>query len=153
MRIISSTTGPEEAGVEPVFAVAEAAERVEALKRLVREVMAPPSIEQYAARLVRASQPQNSRFIGNTADSVHEEVVNRYVTFGSSPRGAQALILGAKVRALLDGRANVAREDLEHIAVPALAHRMMLNYAAHSDGIDAVHIVERVIHTVRSARA
>jgi len=152
-RIISSTTGPEEAGVEPVFAVAEAAGRVEALKRLVREVMAPPSIEQYAARLVRASQPQNSRFIGNTADSIHEEVVNRYVTFGSSPRGAQALILGAKVRALLDGRANVAREDLEHIAVPALAHRMMLNYAAHSDGIDAAHVVERVIHTVRSARA
>ncbi len=152
-RIISSTTGPEEAGVEPVFALNEAAERVEALKRLVREVLAPPSIEQYAARLVRATQPQNSRFIGNTADAIHDEIVNRYVMFGSSPRGAQALILGAKVRALLDGRANVAREDLERISVPALAHRVMLNYAAHSDGIDAVHIVERVVQTVRAARA
>jgi MoxR-like ATPase len=79
-------------------------------------------------------------------------MVNRYVMFGSSPRGAQALILGGKVRALLDGRANVAREDIEAIAVSALAHRIMLNYAAQSDGIDAAHIVERVLKSVRAAR-
>jgi MoxR-like ATPase len=151
-RIISSTTGPEEAGVEPVFAAGEAAERVEALKRLVREVMVSPSLEQYAARIVRATQPRNSRFINNAAPGVHDEMVNRYVLFGSSPRGAQALILGGKVLALLDGRANVAREDIEHIAVPALAHRAMLNYAAHSDGIDGVQIIERVVRSVRQAR-
>jgi MoxR-like ATPase len=151
-RIISSTTGPEEAGVEPVFAAGEAAERVEALKRLVREVMVSPSLEQYAARIVRATQPRNSRFINNATPGVHDEMVNRYVLFGSSPRGAQALILGGKVLALLDGRANVAREDIEHIAVPALAHRAMLNYAAHSDGIDGVQIIERVVRSVRQAR-
>ena len=66
--------------------------------------------------MVRATQPQNSRFVTDEAKAVHDETVNRYVMFGSSPRGAQALILGAKVRALLDGRANVAREDIEHVA-------------------------------------
>ena len=151
-RIISSTTGPDEAGIEAVFPSSEAPERIEALKRLVREVMVAPAIEIYAARLVRATQPQNSRFVAAEAKSVHDEMVNRYVMFGSSPRGAQALILGAKVRALLDGRANIAREDVEAVAVSSLAHRIMLNYAAHSDGIDAAHIVERVIKSVRAAR-
>jgi MoxR-like ATPase len=151
-RIISSTTGPEEAGIEAVFHHAEAPERIEALKKLVREVMAAPAMEIYAARLVRATQPQNSRFVTDEARGVHDEMVNRYVMFGSSPRGAQALILGAKVRALLDGRANIARDDIERVAVAALAHRIMLNYAALSDGIDAAHIVERVIKSVRAAK-
>jgi MoxR-like ATPase len=152
VRIVSTTTGPEEAGVEPVFAAAEAAERIESLKRLVRSVIAAPAIEHYAARMTRATQPQNSRFVSGTGRDGHEEAVNRYVTFGSSPRGAQALILGAKVRALLDGRANVAREDIEQTAPSALIHRIMLNYAAHSDAVDAAHVVERVIEHVRSAR-
>jgi len=152
VRIISTTTGPEEAGVQAVFPAEEAAIRIESLKKLVRNVIAAPAIEQYAARMVRATQPQNSRFVADSPRAVHEESVNRYVMFGSSPRGAQALILGAKVRALLDGRANVAREDIEQVAPAALAHRIMLNYAAHSDGIDAAHIVERVIKSVHSAR-
>jgi MoxR-like ATPase len=151
-RIISSTTGPEDAGIEPVFTEQDAPLQIESLKRLVREVMAAPAMEQYAARIVRATQPQNSRFVTDEAKAVHDEMVNRYVMFGSSPRGAQALILGGKVRALLDGRANVAREDIEAIAVSALAHRIMLNYAAQSDGIDAAHIVERVLKSVRAAR-
>jgi MoxR-like ATPase len=151
-RIISSTTGPEEAGIEPVFAVSEAPDQIEALKRLVRDVMAAPAMETYAARIVRATQPQNSRFVTDEGKAIHDEMVNRYVMFGSSPRGAQALILGAKVRALLDGRANIAREDIETIAVSALAHRIMLNYAAHSDSIEASHIVERVVKSVRAAR-
>jgi MoxR-like ATPase len=153
VRIISTTTGPEEAGVEPVFTPAEAAGRVEALKRLVRSVIAAPAMESYAARIVRATQPQNSKFVvGGDGAAVHDEIVNRYVMFGSSPRGAQALILAGKVLALLDGRANVGREDIEGVAVSALAHRIMLNYAAHSDGIEAAHVVERVVKSVRAAR-
>jgi MoxR-like ATPase len=151
-QIIASTTGPEEAGIEAVFHATEAPGRIEALKRLVREVMVAPAMETYAARLVRTTQPQNSRFVTEEAGAVHDEMVNRYVMFGSSPRGAQALILGAKVHALLDGRANIAREDIEHVAVAALAHRIILNYAALSDGIDAAHIVERVIRSVRAGK-
>ncbi|MGH8013901.1 MAG: AAA family ATPase [Candidatus Binataceae bacterium] len=152
VRIISSTTGPEEAGIAPVFAAAEAAQRIEALKRLVREVIVAPPLEQYAARMVRATQPQHSRVLGEQAGPVHIPQVNQYVSFGASPRGAQALIMGGKVKALLEGRANISYDDIEQIAPAALEHRIMLNYAAHSDNIDATHIVEQVVKAVRTTR-
>jgi MoxR-like ATPase len=153
VRIIGSTTGPEEAGVEPVFEPAEAAQRIEGLKRLVREVLVAPPIEQYAARLVRATQPANSRVIGDLHSPIVVNEVNRYVSFGASPRGALALILGAKVRAMLDGRANISYDDIDRVAPAALEHRIMLNYAAHSDNVDAEHIVEQVIKAARTSRA
>jgi MoxR-like ATPase len=153
VRIIGSTTGPEEAGVEPVLELAEAAQRIEGLKRLVREVLVAPTIERYAARLVRATQPSNSRVIGDLHSPIVVDEVNRYVSFGASPRGALALILGAKVRAMLDGRANIAYDDIDRVAPAALEHRIMLNYAAHSDNVDAEHIVEQVIKAARTSRA
>jgi MoxR-like ATPase len=152
VRIISATTGPEEAGVEPVFAADEAPLQIEALKRLVREVIVAPPLEQYAARMVRATQPQNSRVLGDLHAPVVVDAVNRYVSFGSSPRGAQALIFGAKVRALLDGRANISYDEIDRMAPAALEHRIMLNYAAHSDSVDAVHIVEQVVKAVQGSR-
>jgi MoxR-like ATPase len=152
VRIISSTTGADGSGVEPAFPVAEAAHRIEGLKRLVREVIVAPALEQYAARMVRATQPENSRILGDMRAPVHVDAVNRYVSFGSSPRGAQALILGAKVRALLDGRANISFDDIDRIAPAALEHRIMLNYAAHSDNVDTARIVEQVVKAVRQAR-
>jgi MoxR-like ATPase len=152
VRIVNATTGPEDAGVEAIFPVTEAASRVEALKRLVREVMAAPVVEQYAARMVRATQPENSRVLGDLHSPVHVDAVNRYVSFGSSPRGAQALIMGSKVRALLDGRANIDYDDVDQIAPAALEHRIMLNYAAHSDSVDGASIVEQVVKAVRATR-
>jgi MoxR-like ATPase len=152
VKIAAATTGPIEVTVQPVFSADEAAERIEGLKRLVREVVVAPEIERYAARMVRATQPSNSRFISERGEANTDEAVNRYVSFGSSPRGAQALIMGAKVHALLDARANVSRADIEAVAPLALQHRLMLNYAAHSDGIDAAQIVERVIRSVRGSR-
>ena len=151
-RIISTTTGPEEARAELVFPASETAERVEALKRLVREVMVAPEVERYAALVIRATLPESSKFIVNKQGLARDEAVNRYVSFGSSPRGGQALILGAKVCALLDGRANVAYEDIERVAQPALVHRLMLNYAAEADGIDTSHLIERVLKSVRDRR-
>jgi MoxR-like ATPase len=152
VRIIASTTGAEETAIEPVFGAEEASARIETLKRLVREVIVAPAIEQYAARMVRATQPENSRVLGEMRGATHADAVNRYVSFGSSPRGAQALILGAKVRALLDGRANISHDDIDRMAPAALEHRIMLNYAAHSDNIDAARIVEQVVKAVRAAR-
>jgi MoxR-like ATPase len=152
VRIINATTGPNEAGVAPVFSGDEAADRLESLKRFVREVIVAPPIEQYAARMVRATQPENPRIIGEHRQPVRVDLVNRYVSFGSSPRGALALILGAKVRALLDGRANIAYEDIDQLAPAALEHRIMLNYAAHSDNVDATRIVEQVVKAVRPTR-
>src|SRR5271170_3906823 len=91
MRIISSTTGAVESVVDPVFNANEAAERIEGMKRLVREVVVAPEVERYAARMVRATQPANSRFVTERRDVAVDDAVNRYVSFGSSPRGAQAL--------------------------------------------------------------
>jgi len=151
-RIISTTTGADEARPEPVFPPGETAARVEALKRLVREVMVAPEVERYAALVIRATLPESSKFIANKQGLARDEAVNRYVSFGSSPRGGQALILGAKVCALLDGRANVAYEDIERVAQPALVHRLMLNYAAEADGVDTSHLIERVLKSVRDRR-
>jgi MoxR-like ATPase len=119
---------------------------------LVREVLVAPPIELYAARLVRATQPANSRILGDLHAPLTVDEVNRYVSFGASPRGAVALILGAKVRAMLDGRANISYDDIDRVAAAALEHRIMLNYAAHSDHVDAAHIVEQVIKAVRAMR-
>lgn len=152
VRIVNSTTGPEQAGIEPVFAPDEAAPRIEELKRLVREVMVAPAIEQYAARMVRATQPDNVRILGAERSLVQVSEVNRYVSFGASPRGAQALILGAKVRAMLDGRANIAYEDVDAVSAAALDHRLMLNYAAHADNVEPADIVEQVVKAVRATR-
>jgi MoxR-like ATPase len=152
IRIVSSTTGPDQAGIEPVFPADEAASRIEDLKRLVREVMVAPAIEQYAARMVRASQPDNPRILGAERSPITVDAVNRYVSFGASPRGAQALILGAKVRAMLDARANIAYDDVEAVAAAALEHRLMLNYAAHADNVEASDIVEQVVKAVRATR-
>jgi MoxR-like ATPase len=152
-QIITSTTGPEEATVEPIFSVNEAAARIESLKHLVREVIVAPTIERYAARVIRATLPETSKFISNKQGVARDQDVNRYVGFGSSPRGGQALILGAKVCALLDGRANVAYEDVERVALPALNHRLMLNYAAEADGIDTSYLIERVLKAVQASRA
>ena len=153
VRIITATTGPEASGIEPVFAAGEAAAKIENLKRLVREVLVAPQIEQYAARMVRATQPHNSRALGELHNRIRIDAVDRYVSFGSSPRGALALIMGAKVRAMLDGRANVAYDDIDRLAHAALEHRIMLNYAAHSDNVDAAQIVEQVVKAIRATRA
>jgi MoxR-like ATPase len=152
IRIVSSTTGPDQAGIEPVFTANEAATRIEDLKRLVREVMVAPTIEQYAARMVRATQPDNPRILGGERSPISVDVVNRYVSFGASPRGAQALILGAKVRAMLDARANIAYDDVDAVAAAALEHRLMLNYAAHADNVEASDIVGQVVKAVRAKR-
>ncbi|HVM96759.1 MAG TPA: MoxR family ATPase, partial [Candidatus Acidoferrales bacterium] len=152
-RIIGSTTGSETPSVEPVFAADEAAQRVEALRGLVREVLVAPAIEAYAAALVRATLPPGSKFAPSGAPPLPaDEQISRYVSFGSSPRGGQALLLGAKVRALLDGRVNISYDDIDAMAVPALNHRLVLNFAAVADGIDPRQLIDRVVQVAKRAR-
>jgi MoxR-like ATPase len=79
--------------------------------------------------------------------------VRRYVRFGASPRGAQALILGAKVHALLDGRYNASIEDVDEVALPALRHRLIRNYEGESESVSPDRIVAQVAETVTSAAA
>jgi len=155
-RIIGTTTTTLMPDLHPVFDHAEAPEKVMALRTLVREVMVAPHIEEYIAALIHATIPTGARYL-NTTDTARttlpkDDYVNRYVSFGSSPRGGQTLLLGAKVVALLDGRANVSYADVDRVAVPALNHRLVRNFAAEAENIDPAVIVERILHSARKLR-
>ncbi len=151
--IIGTTTGPGVPEVDAVFAGDEAAQRVQYLRSLVREVLVAPPLEGYAAALVRATVPNGSRFAPATPSVLPvDEQISRYVSFGSSPRGGQALLLGAKVRALVDGRVNISFADIDAVAVAALQHRLVLNFAAIADGIDARNLIQRIVDSAAKLR-
>ena len=149
-KILGTTTQAELPTVDPVLPRDSAAARIEEMKRLVREVLVAPHLEEYAAALIRATVPDDARFAptGKSLLAPSEEI-KRYVSFGSSPRGGQALILGAKVRALMSGRANITYEDIDSMAVPALNHRLVLNFAAQAEGIDPRALIEGVVHAAQ----
>jgi MoxR-like ATPase len=136
--IVRGTTGAQAARIAPVFAD-HPAERINALRHQVREVLVAPQVEDYVASLVRATIP----------DVTTDDKVKTYVSYGASPRGAQSLILGAKVVALLAGRVNVSFADVEEVAIPSLAHRVVVNFAAQSEGVTSRSIVEHLLETAR----
>jgi MoxR-like ATPase len=149
-RIIGSTTSNAAAQASAVFPPRKAAARLEELKSLVREVLVAPHIEEYAATLIRATIPRGSKFApGGTLPLAADEHIGRYVAFGSSPRGGQALLLGAKVRALLAGRAHLTYEDIDRVAVSALNHRLVLNFAARADDIDPRALIQRLLDAAK----
>jgi MoxR-like ATPase len=106
------------------------------MAELAREVPIASHVMERAVALVLASHPDR--------DQAPDEV-RRYVRWGSSPRGLQALVLAARIRALLDGRFNVALEDLAAVAPSALRHRVVLNFEADAAGVDADAVVKAVI--------
>jgi MoxR-like ATPase len=109
------------------------------LQALVREVPVAAHVKDYAVRLVLATHPKTETGL---------PVVGQYLRFGSSPRGAQTLILAGKVRALAEGRFNVSFDDIQAAALPALRHRLILNFEAEAEGITTDHILERVLGEV-----
>jgi len=98
----------------------------------VRDVVAAPQITDYAVRLTMGTQP---------GTETSTDLVNKYVRFGSSPRGAQALLLAGKVSALRDGRFNVSFGDVQAAALPALRHRILINFEAEADGVASEQII------------
>jgi MoxR-like ATPase len=109
----------------------------------VREVPAAENLIDYAARLVRATRP------GGTTGDAAADFVSKWVRWGAGPRAGQALLLGAKARALLEGRSVVAHEDVRTVALPVLRHRLLVNFQAEADGITPEHIITRVLDHVR----
>ena len=107
----------------------------------VRSVPVPEHAEDYAIRLVMGTQP-GSRYA--------PALVNRFVALGSSPRGAQALLLGAKVKALLAGRFAVGVEDIQAVALPVLRHRVLMNFEGLSEGVKSEKVVTEVLGSVES---
>ena len=138
--IIDRTTHARPVSVNRVMSGA----KVLAFRELVREVPVASHVRDFASGIVMATHPQ-------AADS--PEVSRRFVRYGSSPRGAQALILGAKVRALSEGRYNVSLDDLKALAAPALRHRVILNFEGEAEGVDVDNLVSQVIESVESTTA
>ncbi len=132
VEIMTRTTGMETPTVTPV---ADGA-RVLAMQALARGVPVSTPVNAYAARLSVATHPDNP---------AAPDVVRRAVRYGASPRGAQALILGAKVTALLAGRYNVALEDVRAVAPAALRHRLILNYEAEAEGVTPGALIAGII--------
>jgi MoxR-like ATPase len=136
VEILNRTTGE----AEPVVGVVADGPTVVAMGRLARQVPVASPVSDYAARLVIATHPESD---------AAPDVVRRYVRYGSSPRGAQALILGGKVTALLAGRYNVAFEDLRDVAPAALRHRVLLNFEAQAEGVSGDEVVREVVRAVQ----
>src|SRR2546421_773779 len=134
-EVLTRTTAGARAGVEKVLS----REALLELMKLVREVPVASHVKDYAVRLVLATHPKT-----DTA----APIANQYLRFGSSPRGAQTLILAGKVRALAQGRFNVSFEDIQSAALPALRHRLIPNFEAEAEGITTDHIVRQILQDV-----
>jgi MoxR-like ATPase len=112
---------------------------IEGWKDLVRNVVVAPHVKDYGVRLVLATHPEGE---------FSTDMSRRYVRYGSSPRGAQALTLAAKIRALLDGRFNASFQDFRASAHPALRHRIILNFEGEAEGVKQDAIIDQVLEQV-----
>ena len=112
------------------------AEGIVEAQELVKHVVIAEHVQDYAIRLVLATHPQ-----GEFA----AEVTNRFIRFGSSPRGVQALVLAGKVRAMLDERYHVSFDDIESAALPALRHRILLNFEGQAEGITSDEVLVEIL--------
>jgi MoxR-like ATPase len=121
--------------VTPVATGAE----LEAARLLVRELPAADNVISYALRLARATRP---------TDETAPPVVRQWCRWGAGPRAGQALLLGAKAAALIDGRSVPSPEDIRAVAMPVLRHRMLLNFQAEADGIDSDQVVSGLLESI-----
>ncbi|MBI4003741.1 MAG: MoxR family ATPase, partial [Candidatus Omnitrophica bacterium] len=142
-RILQQTTVADTAGVATVVPSEKAQAWVAGARRLVREVLVAKPIEEYVVRLVTATRP---------GEDGAENPATRWLRYGASPRGAQAILLGAKVFALVSGRVNVSYEDVDRVLLPALNHRIVLSFEAEADKRTATEILTEVTDPVRRAR-
>jgi MoxR-like ATPase len=137
MKIIERNSGASEPRAVPVMREAD----IIALQRAVRDIVVPPQLTELASLIVLATQPERP-------DSSPR--VRKYVRYGCGPRGAQALIMAAKARALTQHRLNASLDDLEAIMLPALRHRLALNFEGQSEGLDPESLLAEA---VKSAKA
>jgi MoxR-like ATPase len=135
VRVVSETTRRDDVQLNPVFS----AEEVLRIQGVVRKVPVADSVVRYAVRLAASSRPGQK----GTPD-----FVNEWVNWGAGLRAGQALILGGKARALLQGRSHVTPDDVKALAVPVLRHRILPNFKAEAEGVDADKVVEKLLETV-----
>jgi MoxR-like ATPase len=136
ISIMQRVTGVAEPTLKPVLSK----EVILQLQDLVRRVPVADHIFQYVASFVRATRP----------DADAPAFINDWVSFGAGPRASMNLIIGAKARAILRGRYNVAIEDVQALALPVMRHRMGLNFAAQSQGVTTDHVVRKLLESIPS---
>jgi MoxR-like ATPase len=138
--ILDRTTEAADPKASPTFD----GDRILALAKLVRQIPVAPEVRRYAIAVVMATHPEND---------LASPMAKQFVRYGSSPRGAQAIILAAKLRAILDGRYHVARDDIKAVAPMALRHRLILNFEGQADGVPADAVVANVLKTAAEPAA
>src|SRR5580700_1047267 len=131
-EILNRTTTAYKADVKPVLS----GPKIMAHQELVKRVIVAPHVQDYAIRVVLATHPQGVYAIPMT---------NQFLRVGASPRAAQAITLASKVRALLDGRFHVSFKDIKEVAVPAMRHRVILNFEGEAEGITTDMVLEKVL--------
>ena len=132
--ILDRTTSLDTPKPQPVMT----GERVVELRELIRKVPLTRAIQDYAVRVLQATHPETP---GAPAQS------KKYLRYGASPRGLQAIILAAKIRALLEGRYAVAIDDIRVVAPPALRHRLILNFEGEAEGVKADAIIAEILRS------
>ena len=130
--IVERTTKSERIEPDKVMDGAEILE----WQSLIRDVIVAPHVQDYIVRLILATHPEGPQALS---------ITNQYLRWGASPRGAQAVALAAKVRALLEGRYNVSFEDARRVYVPALRHRVILNFEAQAEGITTDQVLLEIL--------
>jgi MoxR-like ATPase len=133
--IIDRTTRGEQFSPKKVMDGSE----IQQWQRVIREVILAPHVQDYIVRLTLATHPEGA---------FAPPITNQYLRWGSSPRGAQTIALASKVRALLEGRYNVSFEDIRRVYLPAMRHRVILNFEAQAEGIDPDEVLLKILEAV-----
>ncbi|HJT75726.1 MAG TPA: MoxR family ATPase, partial [Gemmataceae bacterium] len=136
LTIAESTTAGD---LPPIKALLDR-NNILAIQKTVRKVLIGRTVTAYAVKLARATRPHSEEA---------PDFVKKYLSWGAGPRACQAMLLGAKAHALLDGRVHVSTDDIRYVARPVLRHRLATSFRAESDGVNADHIVEKLFEVVR----
>lgn len=132
VTVVRTTTSPDMSNIQGVVSQ----EELHLFQNLVRQIPVADNVIEHAVSLASQTRPGRNE----TPD-----FINEYLSYGAGPRASQYLILGAKARALLDGRVTPLAEDVDHLAIPVLRHRIVTNFNAEAEGISAIDVIERLL--------
>jgi len=137
--ILDRTTGSVETPVRPVLS----REEILQMQKLVREVPVARHVQDFAIRVLEATHPESSEA---------PELTKRFVRFGASPRGAQSVLLAAKIRALFEGRFAASIDDVRQVCFPALRHRVLLNFEGEAEGVRTDQVIQEILAKTPEAK-
>jgi len=136
VAVVTQTTSGKNAKLQPLFS----GEDLVSFRSIVQSVPIAEDVARYAVRLAATSRPNQA---------ATPEFINEWVSWGAGLRAGQYLVLGAKVKALLDGKSHVSIEDIRYVAHPVMRHRILVNYRAEADGISTEQVIDRLLETVQ----